>query len=78
VRSHRRHLAWRLNRRCDWRAGARTEVTIELPEAGGSVIARIVRSEGGVLALAFRQDEAMLRRVDQVLASISARTAAAA
>jgi hypothetical protein len=31
-----------------------------------------------VLALAFRQDEAMLRRVDQVLASISARTAAAA
>jgi hypothetical protein len=37
-----------------------------------------VRSEGGVLALAFRQDEAMLRQVDQALAIISAGTAAAA
>lgn len=40
-----------LSCRCDWRATAGTEVPIELPEAGGPVIARIVRPEGGVLAL---------------------------
>ena len=38
---------------------------IELPEAGGPVIER---SEGGVFAFAFRQDEAILRQVDQGLA----------
>ena len=40
--------------------------------------ARVVRSDAGVLALAFRQDEAMLRRVDQTLAFIGAGSAAAA
>jgi hypothetical protein len=54
-----------LSCRCDWRAAAGTEVPIELPDAGGPVIVRIVRSEGGVLALAFRQEEVMLRRVDR-------------
>jgi hypothetical protein len=67
-----------LSYRCGWLAAAGTEVPIELPEAGGPVIARIVRSERAVLALAFRRDEAMLRRVDEVLALISARTAVAA
>jgi methyl-accepting chemotaxis protein len=64
--------------RCDWRADAGTEVAMELMGTTGPVIARVVRSEGGVLALAFRQDEAMLRQVDQALAIISAGTAAAA
>jgi methyl-accepting chemotaxis protein len=64
--------------RCDWQADTGTEVPIKLPGVDGPVIARIVRSEGGVLALAFRQDEAMLRYVDQALALISARTAVAA
>ncbi len=67
-----------LSCRCDWQAAAGTEVPVDLPEAGGPVIARTVRSESGVLALAFRQDEAMLRRVDQVLTFVSARIAAAA
>jgi methyl-accepting chemotaxis protein len=64
--------------RCDWRADAGTEVSVELPKAGGPIVARTVRSGGSQLALAFRQDEAMLRQVDQALAFISARTAAAA
>jgi hypothetical protein len=42
------------------------------------VTARAARSENGLLALTFRQDEAMLRRVDQALARIGAGTAAAA
>jgi hypothetical protein len=36
-----------LSYRCGWLAAAGTEVPIELPEAGGPVIARIVRSERG-------------------------------
>jgi methyl-accepting chemotaxis protein len=66
--------------RCDWCADAGTEVQIELPGADAAVAARDVRSEGGVLVLAFRQDEAMLCRVDQAMARISRQgvTAAAA
>jgi methyl-accepting chemotaxis protein len=67
-----------MNLRCDWRADAGTEVPIELMGTTASVIARVVRSDGGMLALAFRQEEAMLRQVDQALAIISAGTAAAA
>jgi methyl-accepting chemotaxis protein len=63
--------------RCDWRADAGTEVQIELPGADGTVAARDVRSVGGVLVLAFRQDEAMLRRVDQAMARISQQGATA-
>ena len=64
--------------RCDWRSDAGSEVSIALPGADGTIVARVVRSGGGMLALAFRQDEAMLRRVDQSLAFIAARLAAAA
>jgi methyl-accepting chemotaxis protein len=64
--------------RCDWQADAGTEVPLQLPGAGGLVVARVVRSQGGRLALAFRQDEAMLRQVDQALKLMSAATAAAA
>ena len=59
--------------RCDWRADAGTEVQLELPGAEGVVTARIIRSENGVLALAFRQDEEMLRRVDAALEEIGGR-----
>ena len=64
--------------RCDWRADPGTEVPVELPGAGGQVIGRVVHTGNGTLALAFRHDESMLRRVDQTLAFISAKTRAAA
>jgi len=56
--------------RCDRVTEAGTEVEIDLPGSEGAVSARTVRCEAGVLGLAFRQDEAMLRRVDRVLAAL--------
>lgn len=55
----------------DWWTNAGTEVQVELPGAGAAVVARTVRSQGGALALAFRQDEMMLRRIDAVLDNIA-------
>jgi methyl-accepting chemotaxis protein len=57
---------------CGWSADPGTEVQLGLPGAGGLVVARIVRGAGEVLGLAFRQEEAMLRRVDVTLAQIAA------
>ena len=59
--------------RTDWWAAAGTEVQVVLPAGSSAVTARTVRSENGGLALAFRQDEAMLRRVDAALEQIAAR-----
>ena len=64
--------------RCDWRSNAGNEVAVDLPGADGPVVARVVRSGRGMLALAFRQDEGMLPRVDQALSFIAAQTTAAA
>jgi len=62
----------------DWWAAAGTEVQVELPGAPGAVTARTVRTHNGILALAFRQDEAMLRRVDAALEHIGGQAMAAA
>ncbi|MEJ0016440.1 MAG: methyl-accepting chemotaxis protein [Acetobacteraceae bacterium] len=62
----------------DWSAPAGTEVQVELPGNSEGVPARIVRDIGGVLALAFRQDEAVLRKVDQALARLDGPKLAAA
>ena len=56
--------------RAEWSAPAGTEVQVDLPGTGGSVAARVVHSERGSLALAFRQEEAMLRRIDAALEQI--------
>ena len=56
--------------RSDWKLDAGTEIQAELPGAGSPVTARAVRWQDGVLALAFRQDEATLRLVDKVLERI--------
>ena len=64
--------------RCDLRADVGTEVSLELPGAGAEAAARVVRMQDGVLVLAFRQDEVVLRRVDQALASIGRSVGAAA
>ena len=59
--------------RCGWWAEVGTEVQLGLPGADGVVTARTIRSENGRLALAFRQDEEMLRRVDAALEEIGGR-----
>ena len=64
--------------RCDWQAAVGAEVEIELPGTDKAVVARMVRSRDGLLALAFRQDAAVLRRVDVALDNISRRQPAAA
>ena len=56
--------------RCDWHGAVGEEVRIELPGTDEAVVARMVRSTGGALALTFRQDAAMLRRVDAALEHI--------
>jgi hypothetical protein len=61
--------------RTDWFAPAGTEVQLGLPGASGAVVARTVRSQGGMLALAFRQDESVLRQVDIALEHIDSRNA---
>ncbi len=56
---------------CDWWADAGTEVQVELPNDAGTVVARTVRSNDGLLGLAFRLDEATLQTVDRALAFIA-------
>jgi hypothetical protein len=46
-----------------------TDMTIELP-GGSSVHGRIVRTEPGLVSLAFRQDAATLVHIDRALAII--------
>ena len=64
--------------RCDWQAEVGAEVEVEMPDADRAVYARCVRSGGGQVGLAFRQDEMMLRCVDQAMARIGAGTRSAA
>ena len=47
------------------------EVDVLLPGLDTTVTARTVRTRNGTLALVFRQDEAMLTRVDTVLTRIA-------
>jgi methyl-accepting chemotaxis protein len=56
---------------CDHHLDAGAEVEIELPNAGGAVGARVVRSGGGNLALVFRQDAEALARVDRAVHSLT-------
>jgi methyl-accepting chemotaxis protein len=54
----------------DWWADVGSEVQLQLPGADGTVIARTVRSDKGVLGLAFRQSDDTALRVNQALAHI--------
>ena len=58
--------------RTGWSAPAGTEVLVMLPGIEVPVSARIARTKNGVLALAFRQDQTMLRQVDIALARVDA------
>jgi len=64
--------------RTAWQAEPGAEIQLDLPGGGEAVMARAVRWQDGMLALAFRQDEAMLRRVDRTLERIAADTTGAA
>jgi hypothetical protein len=57
---------------CDWPDAAGAEVQIALPGVAQPLPARVARADGRVLALAFHQDEATLRRADQALATFAA------
>ncbi len=63
--------------RTDWSAPAGTEIQVMLPGVDVPVTARTARTRNGMLALAFRQEETMLRRVDMALARIGAPAARA-
>lgn len=62
----------------DYKAAPGQEITLVLPGSDGPVVARLVRSERGSLALCFRQDATTLSRVDRALDRIGQRTARAA
>ena len=53
-----------------WQAQPGAAVDITLPGTDGPVAARLVRADGKLLALAFRQDDASLRRIDQAIERI--------
>jgi len=59
--------------RTDWWTQTGAEVEVDLPGSGGAVTARAARTSDGLLALAFRQDQAMLRRVDAALEQLAAK-----
>ena len=59
--------------RHDLRIAAGSEVQVSLAGITAPVAARVVRSENGLLALSFRQDEQTLRNVDQAMALIDER-----
>jgi methyl-accepting chemotaxis protein len=62
---------------CNRTAPAGTEVQVGLP-AGANVSGRIVRSENGLLTVAFHQDTATMAMVDRALEAIKSRTQAVA
>ena len=57
---------------CDQQVAPGTPVEVVLPSAGGLVAGRVARSDAGLAAIAFRQDEATFARVRRVLDGISA------
>ncbi len=56
---------------CAITLGAGSDVEIELPGASGPVPARVIRTSGGSLAIAFRQDPASLERIDRAMETIA-------
>jgi methyl-accepting chemotaxis protein len=62
---------------CNRTAPAGTEVKVGLP-AGANVSGRVVRSEGGLLTIAFKQDAATMALLDRALATIKSKSQAAA
>jgi len=55
----------------DWRSPSGTALDVELPDAGGPVPARVVRSGNGELAVVFSSEPRALARIDQALAALT-------
>jgi methyl-accepting chemotaxis protein len=55
----------------DWTVSAGTELETELPNGGGTVTARVVRSGGGELAVVFSAESQALARIDRALAALT-------
>jgi methyl-accepting chemotaxis protein len=55
----------------DWAVSAGTELEVELPNGGGTVTARVVRSGGGELAVVFGAEPQALARIDRALAALT-------
>jgi methyl-accepting chemotaxis protein len=62
---------------CDLTLAVGDEVGVELPDAGGAITARAVRSGGGLLAVVFHQDAADPARVDRALDALTIASKAA-
>ena len=58
--------------RCDWWTRAGMAVGVGLPGLDNPLPARLVRSTGGLLSLAFLQEEEVMLRVDQAIDRINA------
>jgi methyl-accepting chemotaxis protein len=56
---------------CDWTLPSGSALDVELPEAGGPVPARVVRSGNGELAVVFSSEPHALARIDQALAGLT-------
>jgi methyl-accepting chemotaxis protein len=52
---------------CDWTLAAGTTIEVDLPEAGGSVTARVARCDNGYMAVVFSGEPAVLARIDRVM-----------
>ena len=57
--------------RCNWPVSVGAEVTIRLPGVMDAVAGRVARTGRGVIAVAFRQDNATLAQVDHALDAIA-------
>ncbi len=62
---------------CDWTLAAGTTVEIDLPNAGGKVAGRVVRSDGKEMGLVFGADAANAARIDRALDTLASHQVAA-
>jgi methyl-accepting chemotaxis protein len=56
--------------RCAWSGEPGQEIEVVLPAAGAAVYARVVRLDEGLVAVAFRQDDATLAHLAAVMAAM--------
>jgi methyl-accepting chemotaxis protein len=61
----------------DWTLAPGTPIELELPQADGPVPARVVRCDGGALAVVFSSEPHALVRIDRALAALTQRRRAA-
>ena len=55
----------------DWTLSSGSALDVELPQAGGTVPARVIRSGNGELAVVFSSEPRALARIDQALGALN-------